>query len=359
MGSIKKCVTALQEDIKTYKMKKAATHVKGTAALKADAVKARMEAKHGEVRTLLSQVKGNLALIGDHLKMEKGMLTSDIRRHKERLADVLGYGDEVRGFDQAVADENLDQLEIYREFLGEKEYAQVQLNYQRALQTMEMLYKTEIQRLSLQQQPGATGEVPSQEHIQMVFTPDQIKRFAAVFDSYQKQGNASRHSYMGRAELEFRMDSGITRGDLDALDAYFQHKRWLKQKEKALVRDWQREKAELKEKTVALIEAQVEETSQRLKQEFEQMKMQRVKAEKHANLEELKKEYNYKMDVINEIREEQKLREQHERLLQDRKKQKRAEEVKGQASEFKHQREAERKRQKEELIRVQEENLRA
>ena len=59
---------------------------------------------------------------------------------------------------------------------------------------------------------------------------------------------------MDRVELEFRMDHGLTRVDLDQLDRFYQHKRWLKQKEKALLRDWQREKLELRDKTVQMIE---------------------------------------------------------------------------------------------------------
>jgi len=59
---------------------------------------------------------------------------------------------------------------------------------------------------------------------------------------------------MDRVELEFRMDPSLNRLDLDELDKFYDHKRWLKQKEKALLRDWHREKQELKEKTVQMIE---------------------------------------------------------------------------------------------------------
>ena len=42
---------------------------------------------------------------------------------KQRLQDVLGFKDEVRGFD---ADDNfadpLEHLEIYKEFLGDAEF---------------------------------------------------------------------------------------------------------------------------------------------------------------------------------------------------------------------------------------------
>jgi dihydroneopterin aldolase len=53
-----------------------------------------------------------------------------------------------------------------------------------------------------------------------------------------------------------------------------------------LIREWAVKRQELKERTVKLIEDQVEETSQRLKSEFEQGRMLRVKAEKHERLED-------------------------------------------------------------------------
>ena len=84
------------------------------------------------------------------------MLISDINVHKSRLSDVLGYGDEVKGFDAFVADDSLDQLEVYREFLGEKEYNQAKQNYEQALNTMELLYRTEIERLAFSHPPAST-----------------------------------------------------------------------------------------------------------------------------------------------------------------------------------------------------------
>ena len=53
-----------------------------------------------------------------------------------------------------------------------------------------------------------------------------------------------------------------------------------------------------------MIEEMVDEMSQKLKQEFELMKMSRVKSEMHANLEEKKQEYLNKMEIINEIKQE-------------------------------------------------------
>lgn len=46
---------------------------------------------------------------------------------------MLGYGDEVRGFDRLIWDDSIEQLDIYSEFLGENEYETVKTNYERAL----------------------------------------------------------------------------------------------------------------------------------------------------------------------------------------------------------------------------------
>lgn len=140
---------------------------------------------------------------------------------------------------------------------------------------------------------------------------------------------------MDRVELEFRMDASIVRADLDQLDYFFQHKRWLKQKEKALLRDWHREKKELKEKTVAIIETQIEEQSQKLKAEYEAMKMNRVKSEKHSNLEELRVDYQQKIEIIEEIKREKEFRLKQQQMKKEMKSKEHGEEIKEQAEKFK------------------------
>ena len=131
------------------------------------------------------------------------------------------------------------------------------------------------------------------------------------------------------------MDPAVNRTDLDQLDQFFQHKRWLKQKEKALLRDWHREKKELKEKTIQVIEAQIEEHSQKLKADYEAMKMSRIKSEKHSNLEELRIDYQSKMNIIEEIKREKELREKQLQMKIEKKNQVHAEEIKQQAEVFK------------------------
>ena len=71
VSGIKQCVTGISEEVKAYKMKKNATHVRGTAALKADAIKTRMADKQKEVRMLITEVKTSLGEISSHLLEEK------------------------------------------------------------------------------------------------------------------------------------------------------------------------------------------------------------------------------------------------------------------------------------------------
>ena len=61
----------------------------------------------------------------------------------------------------------------------------------------------------------------------MKFSRSQIQRFLSVFDAYQRQGGSTREKYRERLEIEFRRD-GLTKSDLDSLDAYYQKRRWLK-----------------------------------------------------------------------------------------------------------------------------------
>jgi hypothetical protein len=75
VSAIKSCVTGLKEDLKSFQMKKSATHVKGTgASLKADAIKERFKTKQKEVRALIADVKASLDEIGSHIHDEKLML---------------------------------------------------------------------------------------------------------------------------------------------------------------------------------------------------------------------------------------------------------------------------------------------
>ena len=56
---------------------------------------------------------------------------------------------------------------------------------------------------------------------------------------------------MHRVHLEF---PHLTKTDIDKLDRYVTAKKYSKQKAKAVVREWRKEKIELKQRTIELIE---------------------------------------------------------------------------------------------------------
>ena len=138
-----------------------------------------------------------------------------------------------------------------------------------------------------------------------------------MHESYIVQGGKSREKYMERLALEFR-DEQLQKADLDLIDAYLEHKRWYKQKSKALYRDWERDKKELKDKTIKMIEEEVEETKEKLLKELEQYRLESKKEKKHAKLEEKRKDYEEKMRIIQEIEEDKKRHEQEEQLKKER-----------------------------------------
>ena len=111
--------------------------------------------------------------------------------------------------------------------------------------------------------------------------------------------------YMERLSLEFK-DESLPKSDLDLLDAYLEHKRWYKQRSRALYRDWERDKREHRDKTVRMIEEEVEETKERLMKDIEIFRLESKKEKKHYILEEKRKEHDDKMKIIQEIEDDKK-----------------------------------------------------
>jgi len=147
---------------------------------------------------------------------------------------------------------------------------------------------------------GAPAEL---EDLAGRFGLDVVNRAAAIHDSYMVQAGKSREMYMERLALEFKGES-LTKQDLDLLDGYLEHRRFLKSKTKALYRDWERDKRELKDRTVKLIEEEVAETREKLLKELELYRVEAKREKKHSKLEEKRKEYDEKMKIIEEIETE-------------------------------------------------------
>jgi hypothetical protein len=95
---------------------------------------------------------------------------------------------------------------------------------------------------------------------------------------------------MQRLAIEFK-DEGLDKSDLDLMDAYLEHRRFFKSKTKALFRDWERDKKDLKDRTVRLIEEEVEDTKTRLLKDLDLFRVESKKERKHQKLDEKRKEY--------------------------------------------------------------------
>lgn len=63
----------------------------------------------------------------------------------------------------------------------------------------------------------------------------------------------TREKYTERLEIEFKYDK-LTKKDFELIDSYYEHKKFSKQKQSALLRDLAKDRQALKERTVAMIE---------------------------------------------------------------------------------------------------------
>jgi len=101
---------------------------------------------------------------------------------------------------------------------------------------------------------------------------------------YVLQGQ-TREKYWQRLEIEFKLDK-LSKQDLELIDSYYEHKRFLKQKLAALDRDLTRDRAQLRDKTVAMIEQQVEEQRLKLQKDIQAMALDERKKGLHTKLSE-------------------------------------------------------------------------
>ena len=164
---------------------------------------------------------------------------------------------------------------------------------------------------------------------------DVINRASAVHDSYIVQGGKSREMYMERLGIEYKKDYSLTKQDLDLIDGYLEHRRFLRARSKALYRDWERDKRDLKDKTVKMIEEEVAETREKLMKELELYRVEAKQEKKHAKLDIKRKDYEEKMKIIEEIELEKKHHEESEKEQKETLARQRAEEAKERAKEYK------------------------
>ncbi len=86
----------------------------------------------------------------------------------------------------------LENLDIYKEFLGEEEFQKMRQSYLKTIETMDLLYSTEIQRAKMPEE--------LYEDLQIRNLAQHIEKFEYIFELTSGKG---RESYMHRANLEF------------------------------------------------------------------------------------------------------------------------------------------------------------
>lgn len=292
-----------------------------------------------KIEGLMAELKGSLSEMNQQFKAEIAECYEDLSERKSSLSSIAGFDDTiVKGFDlesETGYDDSIDQLDIYSEFLGEQEYVTMKESYLKALHVMTELSQIERDRLDM----NAPIQWPQ---LTELYPHDVLHRFHAIHEQYLKSGK-TREKYLQRLEIEFR-EASLAKNDIELIDSYFEHRRWVKQKQKALVRDLQRDRKALREKTVSMIEQQVEEQRQKLKTELDASCMVERQKGLHQKLEEQKKDYLAKMKVIEEIARAKKQQELAAKLSKDRLERTRALHNKFLSQNFKDQREIDRLR---------------
>jgi len=232
----------------------------------------------------------------------------EINQHRISLNEVIGFSDQVRGFDiEFMVDDQIDFLDIYAKFLGD-DYHKMKKDYKRAIDTMNETFKLKYERLKM-------NEPVTQEEINEEFNEKEKEAMKRIYNDYIL-GGQNRVKYQERIEIEF---PNYPRRKLEMLDSYIEHKRWLKVQSKALFRDWERDKLEFKQRTIKAIEEEIAETEEKIARELEYMKQESKIAKLHENRDEMRIEYEAKLRVIQEIEEEKLLEEE---IAKDRKEQK-------------------------------------
>ena len=158
---------------------------------------------------------------------------------------------------------------------------------------MNQTFQLKFERLKM-------NEPVSQKEINEIFSEKEKDAMNRIYNDYIL-GGQNRKKYQERIEIEF---SNYPREELQMLDAFIEHKRWLKVQNKALFRDWEREKMELKQKTVKSIEDEISETEEAISKELLRMKQDSKVAKLHEERNEKRIEYEAKLKVIKEIEEE-------------------------------------------------------
>ncbi|CAI2363332.1 unnamed protein product [Moneuplotes crassus] len=291
INGVRQLITSLYEQKKRINFEKKLS--------KKENLCAEFDIKKIETQELISSVKSSFQNVEKGLKEEYSNLLKEINQHKIELTDVIGFSDQVKGFDiEFMVDDNIEFLDRYANFLG-SDYEKMKKDYQKAIDIMNETYQLKFERLKI-------NEPISQEEINEIFSEQEKERMIRIYNDYIL-GGQNRKKYQERIEIEF---PNYPREKLEMLDAYIEHKRWLKVQNKALYRDWEREKMELKQRTIKSIEEEIAETEEKIARELQRMKQESKVAKLHKNRDDMRLEFEAKLAFIKEIEEEKKIEEQ-------------------------------------------------
>jgi hypothetical protein len=112
INGVRQLITALFEQKKRYKFEKKPDK-KQKLAIEYDVKKI-------ETQQLLDNVQESFINVQNNLKNEYSKLMKEINSHRMELNDVIGFSDQVKGFDiEFMVDDQIDFLDIYSTFLGD------------------------------------------------------------------------------------------------------------------------------------------------------------------------------------------------------------------------------------------------
>ena len=130
-----------------------------------------------ETQKLLQSVKIGFKQVEDELKDEYSQIMKEINNHRMELNDILGFSDQVKGFDiEFMVDDQISFLDIYSAFLGD-DYEKMKNDYRKAIEIMNETYKLKFERLEL-------NEPVTQEEVNQVFTNKEIERMIKIHSDY-------------------------------------------------------------------------------------------------------------------------------------------------------------------------------
>ena len=246
-----------------------------------------------ETQKLIDNIKQTFDKVKTNLDNEYSEVLKEVNKSRIELNDVIGFGDHVNGFDvEFKVDENIDFLDVYAAYLG-NDYEKMKTNYIKAIEILNETYQLKFEKLKL-------NEPITEDEINQIFDEKDKETFIRIHSNYILS-EQNRTKYKDRISIEL---PNISNDKIELLDSFIEYKRWLRVQSKAIFRDLEKRKLDLKTKTIKSIEEEIKETEERMTKELELIKQESKVSKLHKNRDQMRVEYEAKLLVIKEIEEE-------------------------------------------------------